>query len=156
MPTVAEEMNEILEKNLNEMETRFKNFISETLDKHLSEFKTALVAIQEGNVDLKKDISILKKETDEMKEEIKKMRDMMSRDQADLAELEQYSHHSNVRIFGLPVKENENCKQTIDTLLKEHLQIEDLSSADIEVAHRLPSTRNGPKPMIVRFRGREL
>ena len=71
MPTVAEEINEILQKNLNEMETRFRNFISETLDKHLSEFKTALVAIQEENVDLKKNISILKKEKDEMKEEIK-------------------------------------------------------------------------------------
>ena len=47
---------------------------------------------------------------------------MMNRDQADLAELEQYSHHSNVRIFGLPEKENENCKQTIDTL--------DVSSAE--------------------------
>ena len=30
-----------------------------------------------------------------------------------------------------------------------------MSSVDIEVAHRLPSTKNGPKPMIVRFRGRE-
>ena len=55
MPTVAEEMNEILEKKLNEMETRFKNFISETFDKHLSKFKTALVAIQDENVDVKKD-----------------------------------------------------------------------------------------------------
>ena len=53
------------------METRFKNFISETLDKYLSEFKTALVAIQEENVDLKKNISILKKKNDKMKEEIK-------------------------------------------------------------------------------------
>ena len=45
----------------------------------------ALVTKQEENVDLKKDISILKKEKDEMKEERKKMRDKMNRDQADLA-----------------------------------------------------------------------
>ena len=42
----------------------------------------------------------------------------MNRDQADFAKLEQYSHHSNVRIFGLLEKEDENCKQTIDTLFK--------------------------------------
>ena len=46
-----------------------------------------------------------------------------------------------MRIFGLPEKEDEHCKQTIDTLLKEHLKIEDVSSADIEVAHRRPSTK---------------
>ena len=69
MPTVAEKMSEILETRLNEMETIFKNF--KILDTQLFEFKKALVAKQEENVDLKKDIRILKKEKVTMKKEMK-------------------------------------------------------------------------------------
>jgi len=48
---------------------------------------------------------------------------------------EQYSRRNNVRIRGLVVNKDDNCKQIVVKLCREKLRVQGIDSADIDVAH---------------------
>ena len=78
---------------------------------------------------------------------------------------EQYSrwNNYNVRIRGLDVKKDDNCKQSLAKFCREKLHIQGIDSADIDVAHLVlrqqhgsaeASTQKAPT-VLVRFYRRE-
>ena len=56
---------------------------------------------------------------------------------------EQYSRRNNVRIRGLDVKKDDNCKQSVAKFCREKLHIQGIDSADIDVAHLVVRQQNG-------------
>ena len=92
--------------------------------------------------------------------------------------LEQYSRRSHLRIYGLPVGREEDCKEAVATFLSNNLKKKDntpikVSRSDIDAAHPLPNKAKVPIPsrnpsasgslqasnhpaIIVRFFSREL
>ena len=84
-------------------------------------------------------------------------------------DLEQYSRRSHLRIHGLRVPENAECKNAVCNFVKENLRRPDgnpicLSPEDIDAAHPLPARKNDsanqnqkkrPPSLIVRFFARD-
>ena len=86
-------------------------------------------------------------------------------------DLEQYGRGNNVRIRGLAIRKDEDCRSMVIAFLKEKLQV-DVTTEDIEAAHILPSRselsnnasqpscqglqQHGPPVIIVRFWERDL
>ena len=82
-----------------------------------------------------------------------------------LNDLEQYGRRFNLRIFGVPLKEGDDYKETVVSLCQSSLGMDDLNKNDIENAHPLPPnkpssssphSRDPPmkSTMIVRFKSR--
>lgn len=70
-----------------------------------------------------------------------------------LDDMEQYSRSNNLRLYGVPEKQDENINEVISTFCSEKLDIV-LQPHDIDVSHRLKSKVNGTRPIIVRFTSR--
>lgn len=86
-------------------------------------------------------------------------------------DVEQYGRRNNVRIRGLAIRKDEDCRSMVIAFLKEKLQV-DVTTEDIEAAHILPSRpelgdnasqpssqglqQRGPPVIIVRFWERDL
>ena len=68
----------------------------------------------------------------------------------EMDKLEQYSRRENVKISGIPVREDENTNQLVVELASK-VGV-DLKEDDISVSHRLPQRNpNRPKPILVKF-----
>ena len=69
---------------------------------------------------------------------------------------EQYSRKSNIRIFGLDETNQENCKQKVIGFIHNKLHLKDITSNDIDVAHRVgPISRVKTRPMLVKLHNRD-
>jgi len=97
--------------------------------------------------DLRKELTTLKKDFKEVKE------DSLRRDD----ELEQYQRRNNLRVFGIEESDGEDTDQLLLDLFKDKLNV-DVQLADIDRSHRVgkPSTpgTNGavkPRAIIVKF-----
>ena len=58
--------------------------------------------------------------------------------ETDLNDLEQYGRRFNIRIFGLSLANDEDCKEKVATLISESLGMSSFATDDIEAAHPLP------------------
>ena len=107
--------------------TVFKESIRSSLDE----------VIQENIMPLKKQIDDLSAELNEVKKHAN--------------ENEQYSRRCNIRIFGLPELENENCYEVVSEFCKMKLGC-DLELCDIDRTHRVGRPRLGKqRAIIVKF-----
>ena len=107
--------------------TIFKESIRASLDE----------VIQENIMPLKKQIDDLSVELNEVKKHAN--------------ENEQYSRRCNIRIFGLPELENENCYEVVTEFCKTKLGC-DLESCEIDRTHRVGRPRLGKqRAIIVKF-----
>lgn len=52
---------------------------------------------------------------------------------------EQYNRRNNIRIRGLSIKKEEDCRQAVADFLRTKLQIQDVHAEDLEAAHPLPA-----------------
>lgn len=68
----------------------------------------------------------------------------------ELDSLEQYSRRNNIRIFGIPEVEKENTYDVVVKLFGEKLGI-NMGEEAIDRTHRAGLTRNGKRPVIVKF-----
>ena len=83
--------------------------------------------------------------------------------ETDLNDLEQYGRRFNIRIFGLSLANEEDCKEKVATLVSESLGISSFAADDIEAAHPLPvrkvnsassGTQRQTASLIVRLRSK--
>lgn len=111
--------------------------------------------------------------TDSVQKEIESVRSEARAAICATNDVEQYGRRNNVRIRGLAVRKDEDCRSTVIAFLKEKLQV-DVTTEDIEAAHILPSRpelsdnadvsqpssqgpqQRGPPVIIVRFWERDL
>ena len=85
-------------------------------------------------------------------------------------DVEQYGRRNNIRIRGLPLDDDVPCRTAVTNFVRTKLQTE-IAEEDIEIAHILPtgtknndpnhttaatSRQEGPPPIIVKFRNREV
>ena len=148
-----------------EQDALFKLAFEEALDDHKIADKLAYI-IRSTNKDLLDSLSTLHTEMRnlraslaerdatiaELKDEIKQLKE-------DHDDLEQYGRRNNLRISGIPEKENEDTTGAVLELANEILELDPpLVHNDIEVSHRLPKPRRArqeePRPIIVRFRSK--
>ena len=66
--------------------------------------------------------------------------------------LQQYSRRESVRVFGIPTEANETNEKVEEETLKVMRETgADIQKVDISTCHRVGKTRNGTRPIIVRF-----
>lgn len=70
-------------------------------------------------------------------------------------DLEQYERRANLEIRGLVEQESEDIYKVINRIAT-FLEVPELSKADIEAVHRLPSKQGHYRPVIIRFRDRSV
>ena len=105
----------------------------------------------------KKDVENMKKETKCMSVELQTARNeiVSLKNENELlhnriTQLDSYGRRSNLIFYGLTQKPNENCSDTVKTVLKTKLGIENVEAMRFERCHRTPAPID-PKPVIVRF-----
>lgn len=127
------------------------------LVKHFSEFRKEFKKDIQDLVDrLEARISTLEESVDTMKKENSELKCQNFELEKRLVHLEQHSRKSNIRVFGVSEKENEDCKKVVADIVNSKLGLKNFSVADIDAAHRLPQKdKSKPKPIIVRFFRRE-
>lgn len=153
-----EDIDKMLTEKLGKMKSEIMDKLSEKFNVRLDKLETDMQEVQNDNKGLNDEVENLKDENCQLWSELTKMRKIIMTDQADLADLEQYSRKNNIRIFGLPDDQNpaqKDSKESVIKLIKDTLMITDVTIEHIEAAHRLPSNKPGPKPVIVRFRSRD-
>ncbi|CAB3995338.1 Hypothetical predicted protein [Paramuricea clavata] len=97
------------------------------------------------------------KELDQIKTEIKEVSKKYTEVSNAIAAIEDYSFNYNVKIVGMPVvSEHERADETVEICLRlfAALGVKDISPYDIDIAHRVPTTRNfpnKPNPIICKF-----
>ncbi len=84
-----------------------------------------------------------------LESQVKKMQIDNNRLSKKIIDVESQSRRSNLKIFGVPRKEDENLQEWITSFLKDNLKIENPENIEIERIHRLPG--GNPQPIIVKF-----
>jgi hypothetical protein len=118
-----------------------------------------IFVLKNENDKLREDITRLQKKDDQTQERLEEAVYCanVSREHADRNE--QYSRRNNVKIMFVEEGSDETVEDTEKIALKifkERLNLKDLKSGDIEVAHRLGKKKDGQKrPIIVKFVSRK-
>lgn len=95
-------------------------------------------------------VTELRNETTSLREIVTEQSKTIEHLQDELNDSDQYSRHSNLEIHGLPCSSNENLITVVNELASK-LGLADFQRSDIVTMHRLPSRRDIPPPILVRF-----
>jgi len=129
----------------------------------MQSFEERLVAVESSaSTSAPAVITSLEKETAELSASLIALQNEMRQHAAAANDAAQYLRRNNLRIKGLMVKENEDCRRVVTEFIRKNLHVQ-VDESDIEAAHTLPTqTKQGanstaPPPMIiVRFYRRDL
>ena len=137
------EIEECITKALSASDAKMKSFIDGrfnlfeqkflALDKRISEIESSLTSCHDRITDLESKYEVQCDPDTNLQKSIQELK-MKNND------LEQYMRRSNLRIFGLDVKKDEDCAEKAATYLADTLDIP-LSTSDIEVAHIIPAKK---------------
>lgn len=138
------EMRSVMEKELRKDFKELKlsiDFFSEQFDK----MATRCTKIEKENVGLKK-------ENASLSAQCKALQQSVTDTEQRMIDIEQYSRNRNIEIKGIPFDENEN----LPDLLKKLGDViaEPMTSADIDVCHRVPRRDEGCPNVVVQFTSR--
>ena len=148
-----------------EQDALFKLAFEEALDDHKISDKLACI-IRSTNKGLLDSLSTLHTEMHDLRASlaerdatIAELKDEIKHLKEDHDDLEQYGRKNNLRIWGIPEKENEDTTGAVLELANAILELDPpLVHNAIEVSHRLPKPRRArqeePRPIIVRFRSK--
>lgn len=120
------------------------DFISKRYDEVMVELKNTKQEV----VQYKREMKLIADTNKKQKEEILHLRN-------GLHNVEQYTRCRNVELNGLKEQTEENCVQlVVEVARASQLNI---SEADVEVAHRVPSRNGkGPRPIVAQFKERRI
>lgn len=143
---IRADTNKLLEENralralYNELQTSLQFHVN-NFDKLVKENKT-----------LKEEVASLKKSLNNTNDDMDDMYHYLSTAINQIDDLEQYTRKHNLKIHGIPESYDENLAENVTTL-GNALNVSTRHD-DIDICHRLPSSRNStqPKPIIVRFK----
>lgn len=170
MAVTKQDMNVLLAQFKADLLTELRSTIATEIKNELiNELKSTIVA--EVKTSIKEDIDRLEgrifdleQSNDRYKQEIEKLqaheKEVLYNDtkknvlnaKQHAVNNEQYSRRHNIRVFGIPEKNNENCAQIVHDLLKQKLNLRNAKISDIDVAHRVgPVVKAKTRAIIVRF-----
>lgn len=134
--------------------------VSEQFERFLSsqEFKNLLVTTTKSVVSTVLQEAVhdtiakeIQEKVEPLKKQIKDLSDDLDKVRKHANENEQYSRRCNVRIYGIPENEGENCYELVSDFCKQDLHCE-LEERDIDRIHRVGKLRVGsPRALIVKF-----
>ena len=134
----------------------FKITIQELIKKQFEEVRAEIDRVSAENELLKRQheeaqttISALEAKVTKADREINSNHEQWKETIRHCNENEQYSRRWCLRFQGIPVKENENCKDEVIKLLMENLEISSLRAHDLDAAHRIGRSRDGKPPTII-------
>lgn len=129
-----------------EMPVNFKN--------EFNELKESIVFISREFDSFKNELLEYKKEMKDLKSEILNLKSENNNLKYELANLQNYSRKDNLIVSGIAETPNETPNGIFEVLSKAIKS--PLTSRDISVAHRLPSTvKGGVKPVVIKFLRRQ-
>ncbi|KAI8517608.1 hypothetical protein Bbelb_036250 [Branchiostoma belcheri] len=114
------------------------------------------VELDDLKMSLNAEMSDLKRTLVEKDKEIEKLNARLAAVENHANRNEQYSRKNCLLAFGIPPPPStegvmsENCAETFIEFSKNHLDI-DMQPSDIDIAHRVGGSRDGVKPIIVKF-----
>lgn len=134
---LKEALTKVIEKELESVKGSLK-FINEKFE----EFKTEIVTLKKDFSSVKEDNRHLKQENNRLVKELKEVR-------SEVVDLQQYSRKTNLEIKGVPSTQDENLLETMQAICSSLK--EDITEADIEVIHRVPTKDKTKSNIIVKF-----
>lgn len=96
----------------------------------------------------------LRSENKELKEMVADLKNQANGAKSRIEESEQYSRRNNIEVIGIPETPNED-PNLIVKKIGEVIGIP-IEERDLDDCHRVPTQRQGPKPLIIRFVSRKL
>ena len=146
---LCSELSPLSEINDDALLKRIETMIEKSMAKFVAEVKLSLEQSVKTLID-----EHFKTFKSEMKEEIDQSeRHNTLRVKCESEMLESYNRRENLRIVGMTSGDGYETNETTEAKVLELAKKIDANvvSSDISIAHRLPSKRPGPKPIIVRF-----
>ena len=137
-----------------------KNVTESFLLEELKELKLSLTTILTDQMN--KSISILREhvidklieENAKLQDRLNLMEDRVQKLETVLADSNQYSRKNNIELSGIPNNVSDEDLEDKCLELLNKIVVIPITSAEIDACHRLP-TREGTKPVIIRFLGRK-
>ena len=136
--------------------------LKEVMASFSQKLEESLSAMREENHEVRKLATFLSEKYDELHREIetlkKERKTVKDAEMAacrainELEELKQYQRKNNLIVYGIPTEREEDVFHKISDIGKT-LGVE-ITRANIDAAHRLPSTKPGPQPIIVKLNNR--
>lgn len=133
--------------------------ISESMASFSKKIEESVKTMQEENKELKKLANFLSEKYDELHQQLEVLRkerkvvldtDIATKKVvADFEDQLQYQRKNNLIFHGIPMEREENVIQKVLNIGKV-LDV-NITPENIDAAHRLPSTKPGPQPVIVKF-----
>lgn len=127
--------------------TKISDRLRKVIDESIS---TALRATREELTALKENVTALTEQVKTLDAKLQHRTD----------DLEQYQRRTNLRVFGIPEKPNEDTDQLVLEVFKSNLKLDTMTVEQIQRSHRVgkkqPPDAGGvarPRPIIVRFAG---
>ena len=156
---VEQIIKDAIDKAAERMKAEFTAVIEEKFSKLESQILDRIDALEKYKDDAEKTVQNLRDEIMEMKTQISRNLHNAREAWKTANHVAQYTRRSNVRVFGIPEEDGENCKLRICELINSKLQAGIVTMEDIGAAHRVPSKKSKeegtPQPIIVRFTDRE-
>ena len=140
--------------------TCIENSLTASLQDIVSSLRSELDIISGENDVMKRNIDILKTKIEKQEQKLDEAekngnlyRSMWQQSMTWCNNVEQYGRRWSLRIHGHKMaNRNENCKAEVVAIIKSRLNINDISEADIDAAHRIGRPRNDkPRAIIVKF-----
>ena len=156
----AEDVEEIVAKAVSAATTVVRDeFLKHINDLHLR-LQLVEAAVEGMNLEsVSATVLSVQKETADLAASLNALQTEMRQHAAAANDAAQYLRRNNVRIRGLQVKENEDCRKVVTEFIRKTLHIH-LDEDHIEAAHILPArssqSASTPPTVVVRFFRREL
>lgn len=150
----TKELETVVTNIVNKLWANFQQVLEEKIEAKITVVKSELMeridALSIENESLKQQVEFAKQQICKTRTEVNS-NSRMTMDAITKSNYnEQYSRKNNIKVLNLKWKEKQNLREDFIELVKKDLKVE-LEPRDVVAIHRLPSTRAGEKPCIVRL-----
>ena len=149
MSELMKQMSSMLDEKLDTFEVKMKKTIKDEIQNQLSDVTSKVDDLQKENEMLSTELTALKQDYDVIMGGMRSLSKEVKEIRLKCIANEQYSRKKNIRVFGLPEEQGENCRAKLKNLFEE-LDVSVDAYKDVSNVHRIGS-KNSPKPMIVAF-----
>lgn len=129
--------NTVIQEEITSVKASMK-FINDSFE----EFRADVKGFRQELTEAKKQTLEVQKESTRVVRELKEVK-------RELVELKQYSRRANLEVKGIPMNDEDDL-DTIFTTMASCLET-DVSVADVDVIHRVPTRKPGPPNVIIKF-----
>jgi hypothetical protein len=123
--------------------------LAQTVD----ELRSALFTVQVENDELKKSVENMRKEQENLQEQLTEARYLAEIADRRAEELDAYSRRNNLRVYGIKEESEKDCEEKVLNIIQDTLKV-NVKKEDVEAMHRLGAKKDNnqsSRGIIVRF-----